>query len=62
MIRNPVFLLYGLLTLGGFGYLSTKGGSFSSINEVKNVPKSVRENPGVYRSHYSYLPHYFGGK
>jgi hypothetical protein len=61
-MRNPLFLLYGLLTLGGFGYMSMRGPSLSNINEVKNVPKSVRENPGVYRSHYSYLPHYFSGK
>jgi hypothetical protein len=62
MIRNPIFLLYGLLTLGGFGYMSMRGTSLGDINEVKNVPKSVRENPGVYRSHYSYLPRFFPGK
>ncbi len=61
MIRTPIFLLYGLLTLGGFGYLSTRGLS-PGITEVKDVPKSVRENPGVYRSHYSYLPRWFPGK
>jgi hypothetical protein len=32
-------------------------------NEVKNVPKTVRDNPGAYRSIYGgYYSHYVGGK
>lgn len=34
-----------------------RGWSFASPEEVKNVPRSVRNNPGTYRSHY-----FFGGK
>ena len=62
MIRNPIYLLYSLLTLGSLGYVSQRGVSLGGVTEIKNVPKSVRENPGVYRSHYSYLPHWFPGK
>jgi len=62
MIRFPLYILYGTLLLGGTGYMTWRGTSFSSVTEVKNVPKSVRENPGVYRSHYSWLPHFFRGK
>ena len=31
---------------------SIAAGACSSVNEVKNVPKSVRDNPGAYRSIY----------
>ena len=61
-MRNPVFLLYSLLTLGSFGYVSWRGVASGGVDEVKNVPRSVRENPGVYRSHYAYLPRWFPGK
>jgi len=62
MIRFPIYMLYGLLLLGGTGFMTWRGTSFGSVTEVKDVPKSVRENPGVYRSHYSWLPHFFRGK
>jgi hypothetical protein len=29
---------------------------------MKNVPKSVRDNPGSYRSVYGFYHHYTGGK
>lgn len=56
------YLLYGLLVLGGASGLQYSGYSLNRVTEVKNVPKSVRENPGVYRSHYGWLPRWFGGK
>lgn len=56
------YSLYGLVVLGAVTLGQWAGFSASSVNEVKNVPKSVRENPGVYRSHYSWLPRWFGGK
>ena len=61
-MKNPLYTLFGALLLGTISIGQWMGFSLSSINEVKNIPKSVRENPGVYRSHYSYLPHFFGGK
>lgn len=62
MTRNPIYLGYGLVVLSMFGFAQWRGASFSNLTEIKNVPKSVRENPGVYRSHYGYLPRWFGGK
>ncbi|MCC7235872.1 MAG: hypothetical protein IT163_11250 [Bryobacterales bacterium] len=59
---RPGYLLYGLLLVGGAGYYNFRGLSLSDINEVRNVPKSVRDNPGSYRSHYGGSPRYFGGK
>jgi len=56
------YSLYGAVVLGLLSVGQWMGFSTSSVNEVKNVPKSVRENPGVYRSHYAWLPRWFGGK
>jgi len=60
-MRN-LFLLYGLAVLGLVSAAEYRGWSLSSINEVKNVPKSVRDNPGSYRSVYGFYHHYTGGK
>lgn len=62
MIKNPLYLAYGILLLGFFGYAGYRGLSFTKVNEVKNVPKTIRDNPGAYRSHYAFLPRYVGGK
>jgi hypothetical protein len=57
------YLVYGLLMLTGAGYLNYRGvGGWADVTEVKNVPKSIRDNPGSYRSHYRFLPRYYGGK
>ncbi len=61
-MKNPIYTLYGIVMLGGLSLAQWAGLGTGSVNEVKNVPKSVRENPGVYRSHYSFLPRFFGGK
>jgi hypothetical protein len=51
------------MMLGLAGFANYRGwGGFFSPTEVRDVPKSVRNNPGSYRSHYGYLPRYFGGK
>ena len=62
MSSHPLFTLYGLMLLGAASMADYSGWSLSRINEVKNVPKSVRDNPGVYRSVYGMSPHYSGGK
>jgi len=60
MIR--FFLPYGLLVLGLLGVSQYRGWSMLAVNQIKNVPKTVRDNPGAYRSIYAGNPHYFGGK
>ncbi|MBY0374616.1 MAG: hypothetical protein K2Q23_11520 [Bryobacteraceae bacterium] len=59
---NPKYWLYGLSMIGLAGYQEYRGVSFASINETKVPPKSIRDNPGAYRSSYSGFPRYFGGK
>ena len=61
MIRN-IYLVYGIIVLGLLGVAEYRGWSLDSANQLKNVPKSVRDNPGSYRSVYSGYHHYTGGK
>lgn len=60
-MRN-FFLIYGLVVLGTVSLAEFRGWSLNRIDEVRNVPKSVRDNPGSYRSVYGYYHHYTGGK
>ena len=57
-----VYLLYGVLALGTVGLAEYRGWSMDSMHQLKDVPKSVRDNPGSYRSVYSSYHHYTGGK
>jgi hypothetical protein len=61
-MRISGYFAFGLLALMLSGAAQYYGYGFGNITEVKNVPKSVRENPGVYRSHYRGIPRWFGGK
>jgi hypothetical protein len=62
MMRHPIYLAYAAMLLGMVGFAEYRGWSFQRVNEVRNVPKSVRDNPGAYRSHYAFYPRYIGGK
>lgn len=57
-----VYLAYGILVLGMLGAAEYRGWSLDRTDQLKNVPKSVRDNPGSYRSIYSSYHHYTGGK
>jgi hypothetical protein len=61
-MRHPFYLGYGLILLGLVTMAEYRGWSLTRVNEVKNVPKSIRDNPGAYRSHYMYYPRHIGGK
>lgn len=61
MIKN-FLLIYGIAVLGTVSAAEYRGWSLNSVDEVKNVPRSVRDNPGSYRSVYGYYHHYTGGK
>lgn len=61
MIRN-LYVVYGVIVLGVLAIAEYRGWSLATVNEVKNVPRSVRDNPGSYRSVYSSYHHYTGGK
>lgn len=61
MIKN-VLLLYGVAVLATVSLAEYRGWSLNRVDEVLNVPKSVRDNPGSYRSVYGFYHHYTGGK
>jgi len=63
-MRHPLYLLYGLLLLAWMSVAAYRGSPFigARVNEMMNVPKTVRDNPGAYRSIYAGYPHYSGGK
>jgi hypothetical protein len=61
MIRR-LYLIYGLAVLGLLATAQYRGWSFASVTRLDNVPNSVRDNPGSYRSIYSSYHHYTGGK
>jgi len=60
-MRN-LYIVYGVIILGMLTVAEYRGWSLDSVDEVKNIPKSVRDNPGSYRSVYSSYHHYTGGK
>jgi len=55
MIR--AFVVFATLVLGGFAYETYIGASLMDYDQIDNVPKSIRNNPGVYRSIYARYPH-----
>ena len=61
-MNTPIFLIYGALLLGVTGMAEYRGWSFSSINQQRVLPKSIRDNPGAYRSSYGGYSRYIGGK
>jgi hypothetical protein len=63
-MRQTLYSIYGLLMLAALGFTAYNRTPFfgASVNEVKNVPRTVRDNPGAYRSIYGGYTHYVGGK
>ena len=57
-----LYLVYGITVLALLGIAEYRGFTFNRVSEVKNVPNSVRDNPGSYRSVYAGYHHYVGGK
>lgn len=61
-MRYAGYLIYSMMMLTTATWAEYRGWTLSSVNQVKNVPKTVRDNPGAYRSHYAFYPRYVGGK
>lgn len=62
MVRPVLYLLFGLALLGSAALAETRGWALWGATRVQGVPRSLRDNPGAYRSHYRSSPRYFGGK
>ena len=61
-MNTALFVIYGALLLGVTGVAEYRGWSFSSVNQQRVLPKSIRDNPGAYRSSYGGYSRYIGGK
>lgn len=61
-MRHPLYVLYGISLLMFTGLAEYRGWSLLRVDEVRDVPRSVRDNPGAYRPHYAGNGRYFGGK
>ena len=61
-MRFPGYIVYSLLLLTGVTIAESRGWTLDRVNQVKDVPKTVRDNPGAYRAHYGFYPRYVGGK
>lgn len=57
-----LYLVFGMAVLSLLGLAEYRGWSMLRTNEVRNVPTSVRDNPGAYRPHYYGSGRYVGGK
>jgi hypothetical protein len=63
MLRFPIYTMFSAMVLGLVSIAEWRGWSLTRVNQLKDVPRTIRDNPGAYRSHYGYLPHrYIGGK
>ena len=55
MIKHYLYLAFGLFAIGGAAAAEWRGVGPSGVSEVKDVPRTVRDNPGSYRPHYTYI-------
>jgi hypothetical protein len=62
MWKHPFFVLYGLSLLAGGTIAEYRGWTLFQPTEVRGVPKTIRDNPGIYRSIYAGYGRYSGGK
>jgi len=61
-VNTPLFVIYGALLLTLTSVAEYRGWSWSNINQQRVLPKSIRDNPGAYRSSYGGYSRYIGGK
>ncbi len=61
-MMTKVYAVVGALVLSALGWAHFTGWAPTDVDEVKNVPKSIRDNPGSYRSAYGWARPYTGAK
>lgn len=61
-MKHPLYLAYGLALLMAASFAEIRGWSVFGPRRVDNIPRTVRDNPGIYRSIYSGYSRYSGGK
>jgi hypothetical protein len=58
---TKAYAVFGGLVLAALTWVHLTGWSLANVTEEKGIPKSVRDNPGSYRSAYGARP-YTGAK
>lgn len=61
-MRSPLYLLYSGALLAAMSVAQWRGLTFGSLNQARETPRSIRDNPGDYRSTYGGYSRYTGGK
>jgi len=56
------YFVFGILLLAVTSLADVRGWFISRPDRIQNVPRSIRDNPGAWRSIYRGSPRYFGGK
>ena len=51
------FLIYGIAVLMFMAIAEYRGWSLTSYDEIRGVPKSMRDSPGSYRTSYTRVLH-----
>ena len=59
---NRWYWAYAAAIVAGLAYVLYFGWSMTGVDQVKHVPKSIRDNPGAYRAHYASYRRYHWGK
>ncbi len=62
MTSHPFYLAYGMMLLGLAGMAGYRGWTVMPLNQGNHLPRTVRDNPGAYRSTYGGYSRYSGGK
>ncbi|MBI3893107.1 MAG: hypothetical protein HY303_16435 [Candidatus Wallbacteria bacterium] len=62
MTKDRFYLAFAVAVMMLYLTAQLRGWTFTDVDEVKEVPRTVRDNPGSYRQHYAAHYHYIGGK
>jgi hypothetical protein len=55
-MKHPIYTTFGALLVVLLVVAELRGWTPMRPTEVKNIPRSIRDNPGAYRPHYrSYI-------
>jgi hypothetical protein len=57
-----LYAVIGVLVLAALGWAQLTGWVLTGVDEAKGVPKSIRDNPGSYRSAYGWARPFTGAK